>query len=172
MLGINFERLSIGFVQAVLAWTPTIRITGIASGLAGVGSVQGKLAVPANFTLAQAQMQAAGFNGVTSPSLSRVIASIISEVFTIQADYSGVSPLVATGVDTALVAADPSLLIPILNSSLLGSLGSGLLVPSLSIGLAHTVSSLLNVSAGIGVVAGVTTTPTFATSGNTTSTVS
>jgi len=162
LLGINYDRLATGIAQGVSQWgvgqPQNLALTGMATGFGGAGTIVSagtKIVVPANYGVVLGALISAGMVGPVGPSLAMAVTNGISSAFTVSGQYSGVSSMVGSGNDVAKVTmANAGTLIGILNSVLVGSLGTGSSIGMLSAGLGNGIASLLLLGTGTGVVMG------------------
>lgn len=152
--GVSFPSFANVIGNAVSSWVKTdVFLAGVTTGTDGSGTVLGTLTVPPNVSVVQSTLQSNGIVGAIVPQISRVLAVGLSNSLTATAEYTGPSIGVGVGADSSfVVTANP---LPL--ASLLISLGfdgaSGFIS---SIGLASSISSLLLLGTGSGVVSGAT----------------
>lgn len=154
--------------QSIISWAPVIanvRATGITAGLAGGGSVNGKV-----FFSSPRQMvtflNQAGLAGVTSAPLGNIVENGLVSILNASIQYTGLSTGVGSGTDAMRISiANPATLTPILLANLQGSGIFGLQAGSLATGLSNGISSIFLTGVGTGIVVGIAgTTPGTGTS--------
>ena len=161
--GNAFERLVVGLGNGLGIWAVSqpqnLALFGAAVGTAGLGAVSApttRLVVPPTVPIVQGALVGAGLNGPLSVSLATTVAYGVSQVFTQQAQYLGVSGVVGVGQDVSkITVANPVTLTPILVSTLAGAFGAiGAFLSQLAVGLANGISGLLLQGTGTGTVVG------------------
>ena len=159
--GPQFLQIAKGVGNAVFSWiqSPTnVALSGVTTGQAGAGTVNGLVTVPAAIPVMINALSSAGLKGPNAVPLSTALSLGISASLS-TANYSGVSVGVSVGSDTSKISVvNPITLIPLLLDSLASSMqGSGPSLGILSTGIANGVSQQLQAGFGTGVVVGVPT---------------
>jgi len=166
-LGIPFDQMALGIGVGLSSWAVSqpsnLSLTGIATGVAGAGSivtVTSRILVPPTVTAVSSGLVGAGMLGPVSPALATTITLGISQVFNTYAQYFGLVAGVSNGADVSrITVANPSTLIVALQSALAGSMGSGPALSLLATGLGVGLTNLLLLGTGQATVAGVPSYP-------------
>lgn len=167
LLGIDYDRFAQGMGLAVFQWAvgqpQNLALLGTATGTLGTGIIAApttRLIVPPNPGLIKVALMGAGVNGATSSSLSLVVSSSISQVFSTYGQYMGSSGAVGVGASVAKVTvANAATLTGILRGTLLPIVGKGPVVNFLSIGLGNGIAGMLMTGTGFGAVTGTPSVP-------------
>jgi len=156
--GPTWIRLAGAVGVGIVTWAvvpSNLVVTGVTSGAAGGGSVNGKLSVVPQPLPVPAAAAAQALLGFVTPSMMRAIGVGTAVAFTTQGQYTGVSAGVAVGSDIAkVVTANPVTLIAALQAAMNGSGMLGFLVPRIATAVGTGVSGLLLTGTGTGVVTG------------------
>lgn len=177
--GISFPAMARGVAMGIASWgrlsPANLGLTGSASGPTGTGAVvpgTTRIVAKPRTSVVLSALRGAQLNGQLWTSLGITMALGVSLAFTLDAQYIGLSPTVATGPDVSTITTvNPASLISILNGTLTGALGTGVLISRLSQGLGLGLSTMLLGAQGVGTVTGVPVPPGFTAAGITTSTV-
>lgn len=150
--GVQFPSLCVSLGNAFYTWAMipgNVPVTGVSTGLLGVGTVTGTLALAPNPGLVLSVLKASGLNGVTAPQMAQIISGGLSLAMS-TAQYSGPSAGVGVGVDSSSIpAANPFTLATLLAPSFPGPTG-----PLFSNAVANASVALLATTVGVGAVAG------------------
>lgn len=130
---------------------------GAAVGIAGVGTVQGKMGfVPTGQVILA--LKGAGMNGSMANGVGAAVEAGVAVTLNATAQYAGVSPSVGVGADASkIIVSNPGTLIPILLSNLQASGINGQQATQLSVGLGNGIAALVATGFGFGGVVGVGT---------------
>jgi hypothetical protein len=156
--GANWFRLASALGVGIVAWSiipSNLAMTGVTTGAAGGGVVNGKVFVPPQPLPVPATAAAQALLGFVTPSMMRAISMGTALAFNSQAQYQGVSVGVGTGTDVAKVSlANPATLIAALQLSMNGSGMLGFNVPRIALAVGTGIPLLLLTGTGTGVVTG------------------
>ena len=144
IVGVNAPVLSGAISLGVSTWSSTpsnIVLNGATSGVAGIGSVTGKLTVPPNPALYESAFVANGLVGLQKTPLCIALSTAVSVAFS-TALYQGSSQGVGVGVDTSkVVSANRASLISVLNSTFASNgivgVNSSVLATAISTGISN-----------------------------------
>lgn len=151
--------------NSVLAWLPlptNVGATGVTSGVAGAGTVNGKMFfVPASFY--PAALAAAGYTGTDAPRLGAAVEIGMGIALNGGAQYTGVSAGVSSGADVSKVARSIAApLVGILMGNLAAVAITGTTAAQLATGLANGTGFLVLTGYGVGGVLPVAPAPAAA----------
>ncbi len=146
--GPSFHTLTNAIGLALPQWLPTgVVLHGLTAGMAGAGTVNGRLIFLGEAATVLTELQAGGVGGPQSSRVARAISLGLTEVLT-GSSYVGISAGVSTGTDISLVATVntvtlASILEPIHRSlcTPMGGLGSN--APGFYLALARGISAVL-----------------------------
>lgn len=150
--------------SAVYTWIVSqinVKLTGVTTGTAGAGTVNGKLFMAPAIPLVAAGLAAYGVTGPTSPLVAKAVSVGLATVISASGQYTGPSVGVGIGADISkVVFANPATLTPLLLAEMGNAFsGTGLSAPSVAGGLGVGISNQVLLVTGTGVVAGVSTYP-------------
>lgn len=157
-VGPAFSQLAWAIASGVTAWAPQVQFTGIATGTAGVGTINvptTRVIVPPNPAVAIAGMASAGLSGPLGTALGTLIGQAIPKTISTVGQYTGAVVGCGVGADVSKVVSAPgpslaSILIPFLT----GFLGPGPAGARMAQGLGTAISSLMLAGTGVGSVVG------------------
>ena len=143
--------------NSIQAWLPIIKnviTTGVSIGVAGAGTVNGKMFfVPSGATIGT--LQAAGINGVNATGIGSSVENGVASVLNSYAQYTGSVAGVGVGADSTKVSlSDSGTLIGILIGNLQAAGITGVLASQLGTGLGNGLGTLVQTGYGIGGVTG------------------
>jgi hypothetical protein len=154
----NLPRIASAIGKTLPQWLPiptNVLVQGATVGVAGVGTVNGKLFVLNGVALVTAGLNAAGINGPSAQGLGTAVGSGVSSVLNSSLQYSGTSPGVGTGADTSKISlANAGTLIPLLLTNLQASQINGQQAARLATGLGNGIANLVQTGFGFGGVTG------------------
>lgn len=102
--GPSFHTLTNAIGLALPQWLPTgVVLHGLTAGMAGAGTVNGRLIFLGEAATVLTELQAGGVGGPQSSRVARAISLGLTEVLT-GSSYVGISAGVSTGTDISLVA--------------------------------------------------------------------
>lgn len=139
------------------AWLPVIKnviTTGVSIGVAGGGTVNGKMFfVPSGATIGT--LQAAGINGINATGIGTSVENGVALILNSSAQYTGAVAGVGVGTDVTKVSLSESgTLIGILIGNLQAVGINGVLASQLGTGLGNGLGTLVQTGYGIGGVVG------------------
>ena len=176
--GVAYDSFAIGLANGVDQWAHVpvnLALAGVSTGQSGTGTIgvpASRITVPPNTGLLVSALSGAGMQGPLSLSLASSVAAGIATGFSLYAQYTGVSVGVGVGADVSkVVLANAATLVGILEVTLRASMGPGLALSMMSLGLGNGIASLLLLGVGAAPVVGSTTPPYNTTVGATTSMV-
>lgn len=163
--GPTYGLVALGVGNAITSWIlggfANFSLSGVTTGSAGVGVVNGKLTFPPSVGVVSASMVSAGLRGPTVPLLAQGVSIGVSTALSSTALYAGVSSGVSVGTDSSIVSISNALtLIQILQANFTatfassGGLPSGIGIISLSQGLGTGLSGQCQLATGVGIVSG------------------
>lgn len=160
LAGPTGPKLAQAIGNAVYKWITVqinVKLTGVTTGTAGAGAVNGKLLLAPAIPLISAGLSAFSVTGPTSAFLAKAVSVGLATVISASGQYTGPSVGVAVGADISkTVFANPATLLPLLLADMGAALGgTGLSAPSVAGGLAVGISNQILTMTGTGVVAGV-----------------
>ena len=131
-----------------------VRTTGATAGVAGGGTVTGKVGV-APMAL-PGTIQAAGLVGITGGQIATAVGMGFSSAFNASNQFTGVSTGVGIGVEvvTKVTAANAGSLITILTGNLAAKKITGLNAAKLAAGIGNGIATIALTGVGAGVAAG------------------
>jgi hypothetical protein len=154
----NLPRIASAVGKTLPVWLPiptNVLAQGAAVGLAGVGSVNGKMFVLNGAALVVAGLQQAGINGPTSQGVGTAVGSGVASVLNASLQYSGASPGVGVGADTSKVSlSNSATLIALLLTNLQAAQVNGQLAPRFASGIGLGIANLVQTGFGFGGVSG------------------
>jgi hypothetical protein len=154
----NLPRIASAVGKSVPSWIPlptNVLVKGATVGVAGVGSVNGKLFVTGGTALVVAGLQQAGINGPSAAGLGTAVGAGLSSVLNSAAQYSGTSAAVGVGGDVSKVSLSNSgTLIAILLGNLQASGINGQTAARLAQGLGLGIAQMVQTGYGFGGVTG------------------
>lgn len=164
LAGPNGPKLAQAIGNAVYKWITVqlnVKLTGVTTGSAGAGTVNGKLLVAPAIPLVSAGLAAFSVSGPTAAFLAKAVSVGLATVISASGQYTGPSVGVGIGTDISkVVFANPATLTPLLLLEMGNALGgTGLSAPSVAGGLSVGISNQILLATGVGVVAGVPTYP-------------
>lgn len=155
----NLPKIASAVGKTLPIWLPlpsNVFAQGVTVGLAGAGTVQGKMFVLNGAALVVAALNQAGVNGPSAQGLGTAVGSGVASVLNAALQYSGVSPGVGAGTDFSRVRlANSGTLIPLLLANFQAAQISGQQGPRLATGLGRGIANLVQTGFGFGGVAGV-----------------
>jgi hypothetical protein len=155
----NLARVASAVGRTLPLWLPlltNVNVVGVTSGVAGVGTVNGKLFVSGGAALVVASLRQAGLGGPTATGLGLAVGTGVSAVLNSSAQYLGVSFGVGVGADASKVSfTNSATLIPLLLSNLRAAGVQGPQGPQLATGLGRGIAQLVQTGFGFGAVVGV-----------------
>lgn len=165
--GFNYDRLASGLAAGIVQWGigqfPNLGLTGLATGLAGIGTISPvttRIIVPSNPGVLLGALSGAGMNGPLARSLAVSVSLGVSQAFSSAGQYTGIVTGVAVGSDASKVTvSNAATLISILRGTLSGALGSGSALDMMVAGLGNGIASLLLQGSGTGLVSGTLAIP-------------
>ncbi len=131
-----------------------VQARGVTAGVAGGGSVNGKMAViPAALP---GTIQAAGLVGITGGQIATAVGMGFSSAFNATATYTGVSTGVGNGAEpfTKVTKANSGLLITLLTGNLAAKKIVGLNAATLAAGIGNGIAAIALTGMGAGGVVG------------------
>lgn len=148
-----------GVANAVMAWISNpinVQVQGSTSGVAGAGTVAGKMLFPSpGGPIVASGLTQSSVLGLTAAGVGQVIGAGLGSAFNASAQYQGTSPGVGTGADVSKVArANKATLQPLLLSNLQGARVNGITLPQFATGLALGIADLVLTGTGLGGVTG------------------
>lgn len=168
--GPNLSAIALAVGTAFDTWNAlpgNLVVSGSAIGTAGpTGKVLGRMSFPPAASLLAASLVGKGIAGPLAAPLAQAVAQGLS-LGLVAASYSGNSPGVAAGTDTAHVSlANEASLTQALVLALSAALGGqGPLLVPLAGGLGQGIASMLLLGTGPGIVTGVPTVPAIPAAG-------
>lgn len=154
----NLPRVASAVGRSVPLWLPflaNVTVQGVTVGVAGAGTVNGKLFVSGGAGLVAAALQQAGMVGTSSVGLGLAVGTGVASVLNATAQYTGISAGVGVGADTSKVSfANASSLIAILLPNLQAAGVRGPQGPQLALGLGRGIAQLVQTGFGFGGVVG------------------
>ena len=159
LVGPSFFRLAGAVGVGTAGWFATTFgatvMTGVSAGVAGVGSVNGKVIVPPNPGIVIGTLAGVGLVGPSAIKLGIAVGMGVPMAISAAGLYTGVSAGVGFGgsVDK-VVFANAASLIPMLSASMAAVGMVGPSAQKLAIGLGGGISLLVMTGLGIGVVTG------------------
>lgn len=162
--GLTFPSLCNAIGNAVFSWVSipsNYSLSGVTTGVMGAGVVSGKIILVPNIGLIQTAFSGQNILGITAPFLAKAVAIGLSTSFSAYGQYVGPSVGVSLGSDSSSVSiSNPSTLLPLMISSMLGSFGGvGPSASNVAAGLSTGIALLLQTAQGVGTVAGTPTSP-------------
>lgn len=155
--GPDFAQLATVVGIAIVTWwqSPTnLTVTGVTTGVAGAGTVNGKLFVSPDPSPMIGAFAASGLLGPNAASLARAIGTGLAVTINASGQYVGVSAGVGTGSDVvAVLVPNTAALTGILMTSALPRF-SGFDVQRLSTAIAAGTSAIMLTGKGTGAVTG------------------
>jgi len=157
--GIVFDQLAWALATAMTLWGPTVQLRGIATGSAGVGTMNvptTKIALAPNPGIVISGLISAGMEGPLGLSLGAVAGQAIPRTISAVGQYAGGVAGVGIGGDVSkVVAADASSLTSILLTQMASFMGgAGSASAMMARGLATGIANLLLTATGAGSVIG------------------
>lgn len=148
-----------GVANAIMAWLPNpvnVQAQGVTVGVAGAGTVAGKIFMPSpGGPIVANGLRQSGVIGLTAPGVGQSVGTGVAQAFNSSAQYQGTSAGVGTGADTSkVIRANKATLQPLLISNLQGAGLQGVSVARFSVGLALGIADLLLTATGVGGVTG------------------
>jgi hypothetical protein len=148
-----------GVANAIMAWISNpinVQVQGSTAGVAGAGTVAGKMLFPSpGGPIVANGLRTSGVIGVTAAGVGQAIGTGVATALNSSAQYQGTSAGVGTGADVSKVArANKATLQPLLISNLQAARVNGVTVTRLSIGLALGIADLVLTGTGLGGVTG------------------
>lgn len=154
----NLPRIASAVGKSVPAWLPiptNVFAQGTTAGLAGVGSVNGKMFVLNGAALCIAGLTQVGITGPSAQGLGTAVGAGVASVLNASMQYTGTSVGVGVGADVSKVTlSNSATLIPILLANLQAARVNGQQAPRLSQGLGLGIANLVQTGFGFGGVAG------------------
>lgn len=154
----NLPRIASAVGKSLPQWLPiptNVLAQGATVGVAGVGTVNGKMFVLNGAALVVAGLNQAGISGPSAQGLGTAVGSGVASVLNSSMQYSGTSPGVGSGADTSKVSLSNSgTLIGILLANLQAAQVNGQQAPRLASGLGLGIANLVQTGFGFGGVAG------------------
>jgi hypothetical protein len=155
----NLPRIATAVGRSLPQWLPlltNVTVLGVATGVAGVGAVNGKLFVGGGVPLVVAALKQAGLAGPTAVGIGTAVGAGVSSILNSTAQYVGASPGVGVGADASKVSfTNSATLIAVLLSNLRAAGVSGPQGPQLATGLGRGLAQLVQTGFGVGGVVGL-----------------
>jgi len=154
----NLPRIASAVGKSLPQWLPiptNVLAQGATVGLAGAGTVQGKMFVLNGAALVVAGLNQVGINGPSAQGLGTAVGSGVASVLNSSLQYSGTSAGVGSGSDTSKISlSNSATLVGILLSNLQASQVNGQQAPRLASGLGLGIANLVQTGFGFGGVSG------------------
>lgn len=154
----NLPKIASAIGKSIPQWLPiptNVLVQGVTAGVAGGGSVNGKMFVQNGVALVVAGLNQAAVNGPSAQGLGTAVGSGVASVLNSSLQYTGASPGVGVGTDTSKVTlSNSATLIGILLSNLQAAQVNGQQAPRLASGLGLGIANLVQTATGVGGVAG------------------
>lgn len=154
----NLPRIASAVGRSLPIWLPlptNVLVQGVTAGVAGVGSVNGKLFVAGGAGLVIGALAQAGLTGPTGTGIGTAVGTGVVTALNSSAQYTGISAGVAVGTDTSKVSlANSASLTAILLPNLQAAQVNGPLASQLARGLGAGIAQLLFTGFGVGGVVG------------------
>lgn len=152
-------RIASAVGSAIPAWIPlltNVTVRGTTVGVAGAGSVQGKLFFTGQgAALMIAGLQSAGLTGSNGVRLGTAVGNGVWAALNQVAQYAGTSPGVGSGTDVSTIPnANEGTLLPILQGNLAGQVILGINSAQLAQGLSRGIADIVKTGVGVGGVTG------------------
>lgn len=152
-------RIASAVGNSMTTWLPiltNVTVQGNTVGVAGAGTVQGKLLfVGQGAGLMIAALNSAGLTGSNGTRLGTAVGNGVWISLNQLAEYKGTSAGVGTGADVSSVPnANEATLLPILQANLAGRLITGITSAQLAQGLSRGIADIVKTGVGIGAVTG------------------
>jgi hypothetical protein len=166
-MGMPFDQMALGIGVGISSWAisqpSNLALTGIATGVAGAGSIvtaASRILVPPTVAALTSGLTGAGMVGPVAPALATTVTLGVSQAFNTYAQYFGLVAGVANGADVSrITVANPGTLVLSLQSALAGSMGSGPALNLLATGLGVGLTNLLLLGTGQATVVGIPSYP-------------
>jgi len=154
----DLPRIASAVGKSVPSWIPlptNVLVKGSTVGVAGAGSVNGKLFFAGGTALVIAGLQQAGINGQSAAGLGTAVGSGLATVLNSAAQYSGISAGVGVGGDVSKISlSNSATLIGILLANLQASGVNGQMAPRVAQGLGIGIADMVQTGFGFGGVTG------------------
>ena len=161
----QFPKIATAVGTGIKSWISTITVNGATAGVAGSGTVQGKvLFSPAQQIIAS--LSSIGFAGPTTPKIASAVQSALDGYLNSSTQYAGASAGVAAGTDISKVTgsqpgaiAIPFTLAFYIYTSLTAQAATGPKIPQLAQGLANGIAIFVATGTGVGGVVPIIAAP-------------
>jgi hypothetical protein len=154
----NLPRIASAVGKTLPQWLPlptNVLAQGATVGVAGVGTVNGKLFVLNGAVLVVAGLNQAGINGPSAQGIGSAVGSGVASVLNSSLQYSGTSAGVGVGADTSKISlSNAGTLISLLLGNLQASQINGQQAARLATGLGNGIANLVQTGFGFGGVTG------------------
>jgi hypothetical protein len=154
----NLPRIASAVGKSLPQWLPiptNVLAQGACVGVAGAGTVQGKLFVLNGAALVVAGLNQVGINGPSAQGLGTAVGSGVASVLNSSLQYSGTSAGVGVGADTSKVRrSNSATLVGILLTNLQAAQVNGQQAPRLASGLGIGIANLVQTGFGFGGITG------------------
>lgn len=154
----NLPKIASAVGRSLPLWLPlstNVLAQGVTSGVAGVGTVNGKLFVSGGAGLVVAALAQAGLVGPTGIGIGTAVGTGVASVLNASAQYIGASPGVGVGSDVTKVSfTNGATLIGLLFPNLQAVLVRGPLSSQLATGLGNGIAQMMSTGYGFGGVVG------------------
>lgn len=154
----TLPRIASAVGKTLPQWLPVptnVLAQGSCVGVAGVGTVQGKLFVLNGAALVIAGLNQAGISGPSAQGLGTAVGSGVASALNASLQYRGASPGVGSGIDVSKVSlSNVGTLIGLLLANLQAAQVNGPQAPRLASGLGIGIANLVQTGFGFGGVSG------------------
>ena len=154
----NLPRIASAVGKSIPIWLPiptNVLAQGVTVGVAGAGTVNGKMFVLNGAALVVAGLNQVGINGPSAQGLGTAIGAGVASVLNSSMQYSGASAGVGVGTDVSKVSlSNSATLVGILLGNLQAAQVNGQQAPRLASGLGLGIANLVNTAFGFGGVVG------------------
>jgi hypothetical protein len=154
----NLPRIASAVGKSIPQWLPiptNVLAQGATVGVAGAGTVQGKMFVLNGAALVVAGLNQVGINGPSAQGLGTAIGAGVASVLNSSMQYSGTSAGVGVGADVSKVSlSNSATLVGILLANLQAAQVNGQQAPRLASGLGLGIANLVQTGFGFGGVTG------------------
>lgn len=155
---INMPKIASAVGKSLPIWLPlptNVFVQGVSVGVAGAGTVTGKMFVQNGARFCVAGLQQAGVAGVSAQGVGAAVGTGVAAVLNAALEYRGTAPGVGSGFDASKVrAANPATLIPTLTSNMQSVGLNGISAPLVATGLSIGIANLVQTGFGFGGVSG------------------
>lgn len=156
LTGINWKLLTMALGIGVYNWTiNSVKLQGTTAGVAGTGSVNGKMVVTPASIIVPAGTTSVGLVGIDMAQVALAVGTGVATAFSTSAQYTGASAGVGVGGDFSLVSiAEAAPLTAQLVTGCTAVGFTGIDIAQLMAGFGVGISGLVRTGFGIGAVAG------------------